>query len=295
MKRIISIAIISLLAALIMSSCSLGVKYTVYTDSALSDDGGESVNFKSIDNISFVSPITGESFERADAEKEKIFNINGKEIVGTYKFTRKNECESSTNSKMKDNMFTDLYIDESGKLEFNVNPATGRLIMFYDGNVEGRRVGGDFTEEEAVKLAKSFFEKTYGDQIFKEYKFDKSFQVNDTNTRERGFSVVYRRYIGDYATDDILRLRVNMQGEIYSVLATKVDLYRSADINVSKSQIKKAQKNLLKALDEKKKNVIEDDTSLCIDANGTLYLRVGVAQYKDGEPSFMNEYYINVN
>lgn len=295
MKKLISLLLIVVLMVSTLSSCSLFVDYTIYSSTVDSNDSSNSVAFEKADKIKFVSTLIGDYTEREDAPKEKKVKINGEEFSYNYYKTRKNECENSTVKNLKNNSQTDVYRDETGKKLININPSTGHLLMYSDLTEGLCEKGGDLTEDKAKKIAEDFIVSEYGKDITETYEFESATRINSSYPIEIGYVVIFRRNIHGYKTNDFLRLRINLQGEIYSVWAANMDVYASADIKVSKSQIERAEKKLLEALETENRKVTSEEQFICIDANGKVYLEASVAYFIDGEFSHGDSCYINVN
>lgn len=227
--------------------------------------------------------------------KKKKLMINSQEEVFKYQNTKKNGYENSTSFKLRDNGIVDVYSDVTGNKEIKINPATGRVLTYTDVDSEIRKRGGDLTKDKAEKIAKDYLVSIYGEDITKTYEFESATRINNSFPVEVGYVVIFRRNIHGYKTKDFLRVRMNLKGEIYSVWAANMDVYASANIKVSKSQIERAEKKLLEALETENRKVTSSEQFICIDANGKVYLEASVAYFVDGEFSHGDSCYINVN
>ncbi len=172
-----------------------------------------------------------------------------------------------------------VYRTEDGRAMAEFRQETKELVFFL--NYDGKSYDGELTDEKAKELADDLFVSLYGEDIFKKYTDFVIFQSNTTT------SVLYRRYVHGYETDDTISIKFNKQGELYSLNANRMGTFEGAEKIISKADIEKAVKVLSDTLGEKWTMF---EPRLTIDSTGTYFVVVGAS---NGD--YAEQFYININ
>ena len=289
--------IICICLSMILSSCNASkVEYCIYYETSDSADrvpcrldaknatvkgataAGKNFHIKSMNNIE----------KKSGYKTSRELEVGGIKYDLDYKKSYVNDLYSL--EKYKSVSEFDRYMnDDSILAEFKAG--TDTLIFFVDANEKSRKATGNLTEEQAKELAKAVITDQYGEDMLREYDFERVIYTDDRERHE--YTVVYTKYIHGMPTNDSIQIGFNMRGEVLSINAMLMGIYNDAEKDVSKKQIEAARNVLYDCVPENWE-MSSDGACLIIDSLGDYYLELNLFGKREDGTSDIRTLYINV-
>lgn len=234
-----------------------------------------------------------------DAERQRTFTVCGKTYTLNYEESYRTSLGQSTREELHQFGAADTYsygnyLDKN-HVQITVSQKTNRIIEF--GCWPYTCKEGDLTQEQAEKIASSIFVELYGEALAQEYQLYYS-SFNDSIDIHH-YTIQFNRYIGGYLSNDWVSFSIDVQGNLFSIVAHSLGVMEHIESEVALEMIANAEA-ALSATVPSYYQVIDKQVTMDMDGNCYLYCRFAVP-YLD--PSLPEEIlnnstlllYINVN
>ncbi|MBQ8742684.1 MAG: hypothetical protein IJZ03_04890 [Clostridia bacterium] len=309
MKKLLAL---SLILVMILCSCSAPekkenseenkVKYTVYGESAWSDDGKNEHLFKEgaekivsytfgVNKFHFTDTVTDSS----NAPKQKTINIDGNDYeLKLYDSYLNGGLSSSENTRLRSVGKFDRYRNTEGKFntwaEFNHESGDLVFFMIHDDGVNNE-ADPSFNSDAAKSKADRLIKELYGENTLKAYTHYKTFEPNYDEYQPE-YSVMYMRKVHGYETSETIMVRFNPDGSLNAINALSLGYFEGVEKEFTKNDVENAYKVLCDSLHDSWTNISKPE--LVIDTNGDYYICVYTSRPGNDGESSLQQFYINI-
>ena len=285
------------------------VKYALYyADFGASD---YSTNFdRPLGNAEIRKPIEDADFynftknyiETTDALQTRTFVVDG--ITYNVEHTGKSyQPKVSSKNFTDESVITDNYVFNNSAamsrdgVQMSIDRKTGRIVYFSLLNaVEKKEEIGYLTVEQIQEKADQIANSLYGEEVMSQYTMFKDLVNNGMNADGTGqVSVLYKRKVFGYYTDDTIMFTFNRKGDLISIRNDeKMDLYNDVEEKLTKEEVEAAEKYLVEEMTQKGYWI--GSRTLCVGADGKYYLSL-LIERPAGENSpatILQDVYVNI-
>ncbi len=251
-------------------------EYVIYASLTSSSDTSETEIYKNglRENVS-----TGDIYQKdfalyestevnnSKAVRSKKFSLNGKSMDLTYSMSFEKPLASTKIGQDNSLGKYDRYSYGKDIIEFKYG--TDELLFYMASiyNVD-RRAEGNFTADEAKNAAGKLLKELYGEKKLNEYTFEAVDIFEDSI--ERGYWVLYVKYVHGVKTEDEILVKYNMKGELTSINAMQMGYFDQAEKDLKKADIEAAEKALRDSIHESYET--NEVATITMDTSGEYYL-----------------------
>lgn len=199
----------------------------------------------------------------SDAGNQHTFELNGKTHSLEYNRTYETAL-SSSNAFKKYSKFNE-YKSDTIRLETRVS--SNELMSFINLDENDWQVIGTVNEDEAKAIAETTILSLYGEEVKKEYEYDKTVYTDAQLSRH--YTVLYRRFVWGMPSNDTISISVNLKGDVVGINAKSLGIFSLAEKQVEKKAIADAISTLEGAFS---KDWTIGNKTLILDAEGDYYI-----------------------
>lgn len=270
-------------------------EYRFYSESVW---GETNTSFQDIKNAKLWRVSGNSEIVLDNTAKEKEFELHGDSLELEYTTTRVMDKSNVGQSFGEYDFGIDVYSatinDKTYIAHFRRD--NEKLCFYSLPSTDGSHVT-DISEDAIKQIAIDELNKRLGNgwsKIYTEYHYDE-YQVNLNATSPEGFSVVFRRNIHGYSTEDYIKVVVSVSGEIVCFDARTYGVFDEVAKTVTKERLDAAKATLdKKLLTDKLVNAKIAGHTICVSAEGEMYLKAGFSYDQDNGERHQEIVYVSV-
>ncbi len=217
-----------------------------------------------------------------NAEKEISIVFNNRSYLLPYTQTHKNAVADCDNSDLSRHGIVNRYSNEY--IICDIRQDSGKISFFSDLSPDIALADGTMTDDEAIAAAAAFCNDYFTSEVMSDYTFEISSYTEGMVSK--CYTVMYRRYIHGYKTDETITIGVNLKGDIMSVNAMKMNSFDGANEFISAEAVSNAEN----AIESYLPGSILTVRNLTVGSDGKYYLVASCSI--DGE---ILDAYISIN
>ena len=236
------------------------------------------------------------------APQSYTFEIDG--IAYNVKYTGKSYQPKISSKNFTDlSVVTDKYVSQNSDpaskdgAEISVDRKTGRIVELRRlDTMEKRKEVGYLTVEQIQEKADQIANSLYGEEVMSQYTMFKELVNNGMNADGTGHvSVLYKRKVFGYYTDDTIMFTFNRKGDLISIRNDeKMDLYKDVEEKLTKEEVEAAEKYLVEEMTQKGYWI--GSRTLCVGADGKYYLSLLIERPagQNSPVTILQDVYVNI-
>lgn len=260
--------------------------------------GETSTSFQDIKNAKLWKVSGNNEIILDDTLKTKKFELHGDSLELEYTTTRVMDKDNIGQSFGKYDFGIDVYSTEINDNSYYVyfRHDNGRMC-FYSRTVKNNYRDEALSEEVMRDIAVSEFDNRLDvgwNDVYTEYRYDE-YRLNLNATFPERFSVVFRRSIHGYSTEDYISVIMSANGEILGFDARTYGVFDEIARTVTKESLDAAKVALdKKLLSDTFKNAKITGHTVCVNYSGEVYLKAGFSFDQDNGERHQEIVCINV-
>lgn len=208
-------------------------------------------------------------YDNKDAKQERTFTIGGKKYTLNYRDSYRTRLTQSARKELHQLGVGESYYfgssREGNRVNIDISPETNRILYFDDSSYACEE--GDLTQDQAVEIASDLFAELYGEALAREYQPDHISFVDNNSVHH--YTIYFTRYICGYRTEDWIYFCIDVQGNLFSLLADNLGTMKHLESSITQEMVINAETALRNSVPSCYEII---DKYLMMDVDGNCYL-----------------------